>query len=697
MRTRSRVVFGSVFLVLGVASYACSSSSGDDPGGGSGGSGAQGGSAGDSGVVGQVDGGVTTTLPDLPPMTNVFAEENDDSVSIRFAPVDDARDYRVYPLPKDEDIQVDGSGNVVVKNAIYRCAGDREAPDAVADDAPDVQSNAIRTMVDNQEVGGYTRQLADATLGHVYLSPGPGLIPVHVMGDSAPDADQTDCYFARWTESRVKKYVTTESEYQELLDQNWRDDGIQFYVPEAADGTTRQIYMDDGDAQYYFPEGAEADAHEQKSPAFLVLSQPGTGTVPLMRVFYQQACARSHDELVPGKTRFERAWKQGSKQPWLTLTWSGITAETTLVVEALDTGCPFQGHLSPKSIANPVDPIDPPIQHQPWITLDEAKAASATGEVFINGQHEAANRPKAIARSFLKVKPKPHAPMDWFMGFSPGTELEQLTDIDCGVSDGNCFQSFRQESASLDIAMMSMATDIWALGHVNGELWVSFADWAADTGGKFRLTPKQKADMSASQFLHVTMEVSMLSTGRRYPQILISDVDVPVQYNLPQGNTLVVQTFQDWPNTYEVQVCDHRDWDVNNQCPAYETFRVESGSGDVEALAPVPEIGELSGSDHRVAFDVYASTKRVYLFLEKQPYACVDLPASGVPAAGPVTVTFGDVLYHSGADEGVMGFHEEHMKLEMRRQWDNLGFSSGQPAPLWDENRLPCRPAITPE
>jgi hypothetical protein len=685
------LIFASTAVALALGSYACSSSDDSGPGSGSGGSGAQGGGAGDSGVVGQIDGGVTTTLPEVPAMSNVYAKENDDSVSIRFDPVDDARDYRVYPLPKDEDIQVDASGNVVVKNAIYRCAGDREAPEPMIDDGPDIQSNAIRTLVDNQEVGGYTRQLADATLGYVHSSPGEGLVPVHVLGDPSGDADQTDCYFARWTESRVKKYVTDEAEYQDLLAQGWRDDGVQFYVPSTASAGTKQIYLDDGDAQFYFPEGPEADVHDQKEPAFLVLKDQATGTVPLMRVYYDQACARGHDELVPGKTRFERAWKQGAYQPWLTLTWSPITEETTLVVEALDSGCPFQGHLSPKSIPNPVDDQ---IQHQPWITIDEARAASATGEVFINGQHEATNRPKAIARAFLKVKPKPHEAMDWFMGFSPGTELDPLSDVDCGVADGNCFQSFRQQSATLDVAMMSVATDIWALGQVQGELWVSFADWAADTGGKFRLTPKQKANMDASTFLHVTMEVNMVSTGRRYPQILISDQDAPVQYNMPNGNTLIVQTFSDWPNTYEVQVCDHRDWDVNNQCPEYETFRVESSSGDVQSLAPVPEVGELSGSDHRVAFDVYASTKRVYLFLEKQPYACVDLPAAGVPS-GPVTVTYGDVLYHSGADDNLMGFHDQHMKIEMRRQWDNLGFSSGKPAPIWDETRLPCRAPIS--
>jgi hypothetical protein len=682
----------SVLALSGATTFACGTDSADT--GGSGGSGAHGGgNAGDSGVVGQLDGGVPTKLPEVPAMTNVVAAQNDDSATIRFDPVDGARDYRVYPLPKDEDIEVDASGNVVVKNAVYHCAGDREAPAPMVDDGPDEQSNAVRTLVDNQEVGGHLRTLADATLGYVYTTPGDGRIPVYALGDSDPDADNS-CFFARWTESRTKKYVTSETERSDLLAKRWRDDGIAFYVPASADASTRQIYLNAGDAQLYVPEGAEAELHPDREPAFLVSKDATPGSTPLMRVHYLKACGRSHDELVAGKARFERAYKQGPKQPYFGLTWTPITEPTTLVVEALDTGCPFQGHLSPTSIDSPVDPVESPIEHQSFVTIDDVKASSATGEVFINGQHEAENRPKAIARAFVQVAPKPHAPMDWFAGFSPGTTLDAFTDVECGVPDGNCFQSYRQTSATLDVSMMSVATDIWTFGQVGGELWVTYADWAADTGGKFRLTPKQKAELNGNSFLHVTMEVNSITTARRYPQILISDREAPVQWTLNQGKTLIVQTFQDWPNSYEVQICDHKNWDVNDQCPAFDLYHVDDGTGEVANLAPNDEVGELSGSDHRVAFDVYASTSRVYLFLDKKPYGCADLPAQGVPS-GSVTVTFGDVLYHSGADEGLMGFHDEKMKIEMRRQWDNLGFSSGVGAPVWDEGRFPCAPPIS--
>lgn len=84
------------------------------------------------------------------------------------------------------------------------------------------------------------------------------------------------------------------------------------------------------------------------------------------------------------------------------------------------------------------------------------------------------------------------------------------------------------------------------------------------------------------------------------------------------------------------------------------------------------------------------STTRAYLLLDGAPYGCVDLPASGVPV-GPVTVTFGDTLFHSDNDHlDFYGFVRDHLHHDTQRHFDNLGFKSGVPAPAWDLARLPC-------
>jgi len=202
--------------------------------------------------------------------------------------------------------------------------------------------------------------------------------------------------------------------------------------------------------------------------------------------------------------------------------------------------------------------------------------------------------------------------------------------------------------------------------------------------------------------------VDAYSTARRYPQIIISDQEIPVQYNMMNGRSIVVQTFgeiggnptTDFPVDYQIEVCDHKVWDVNQQCPGGSDGNTKNVAlWDFKQLAnmhltPGDEVGEHASVDHRVKFDVYASTKRTYLFLDGKPYACADMPTDQVPS-GPVTVTWGEVLYHSGVDH-TFAFHAAHMQTEQRRHYDNLGFSSGVGRPAWDESRFPCAAAISP-
>ncbi len=687
----------------------------------------------DAGVaVSQLEGGLQSKLPPLAQLTNVVATLNDDSASIEFDPVDGALDYRVYPLPSDGDISVASDGSVVVHNGTYRCAGNRETPTPNVDTAMSMGS-WINTEVDQEQVGGYTRTISDATLGYVYTQPGPGLTPVYALGDADPSADDS-CYFARWAASRVKKYTTSETERTSLLAALSRDDGIAFYVPTTADATTKAIYFDEDQvgtkfmSRYYFGDGPEAAVHTGKQPAFAVLSSQAPNTEPLMRVFYSNSCGWSHDELAVGQERFNRIYKQGDKLPWWSLLWTGITAPTTLVVEALDQVCPYQGNLSPTAIPSITAFFGSmPLVHQPYVTLDQARAASATGEVFINGQMGPAwlweggadggapsapedggatgPLPKAIARSFVNVAPLPHPKMDFFADFSPSTPPEVFADVNCGSPDQNCGNKWHMQSPTFDATFLSVESaqtpdqGLFGFGPVMGELWVTYADLAADTNGKFRLTALQKANLDSSTFLHVTMEVDAFSTARRYPQILISDQEAPIQYTLDQGHTLIVQTrgeeteWVDYPISYQLQICNLRTWDVNNQCPVYDLDHLLDSSGNIAHLGPHDEVGEHTSVDHRVLFDVYTSTQRTYLFLEGKPYACADLPSVG-PPSGPVTVTWGDVLYHSAVDH-TFAFHQDHLQIDTRRHFDNLGFSSGVPAPPWDETTLPCAAPIS--
>lgn len=645
-------------------------------------------------VPGKPDTSVKTALPPIGSFANVTASAVGDSVAISVAPVQGAKDYRVYELPADSDVMVGGDGFVNVTNATYRCAGDRQAPGVATDNQDLGQSEAVRTQVEDVDVKGYKRSLAEASLGFVYVNGGDGRVPVYALGSPLENGDNF-CYFERWNESRLKRYTTSEDERDKLLNDGWRDDGIVFYA--AADGAddTKPLYTSGSEDVFYFVDGPEKAARDGASVAFQIANtMTADDSVALMRVYYENRCGWGHDELTPGVARFERARFQGDKQPLFDLHWSGITKETTLVVEALDVGCPFGGVLT--AAAKDAAEEDG-VPYPAFLTVDDARAASPTGEVFINGQHEATNKPKALARSFIKISPGPKPEMDWFTGFGADDTAVPAYDADtfnepCENPDNkNCLSEYRNVSDFGDLTFTSATQNRNTIGVVGGELWVTYADVGADVGGHFRFTPPVKATMSADTFLHVTMEVDAFSTARRYPQMFISDAEAPVQWRFPQSNTLLIQGFPDnytanWPYLAVVEVCDHRAWEVNDQCPiARPNIHLENGK---KRTTPGPEFYEHTGVDRSTKLDAFVSTKRTYLFVDGLAYGCVNLPSSGIPS-GSVTVTFGDVIYHSGVD-AVFSFHKEHQQIVARRHFDNLGFKSAAPAPLWDEARHPC-------
>jgi hypothetical protein len=629
------------------------------------------------------DGG--SGAPLVPKLSNVAVDVDDDRVAVRFDPVDAAADYRIFPLPDGNNVSVDPSGMVTVKNQIYACSGDRESPTVPLDSLDHTGSWAATHVA--TPVVGYSRTAAEATLGYVYMTPGAGRVPIYAAGRFSPKSDnQCDNGFGIWMASRVKTYTPAKPDYDQLVSAGARDDGVVFYAP--VDGDVQVMTAGIGTSTLYFSSAGEVAARggAQPTPVFKVLSQPGPGTVPLKRVYYEGFCFDSHDELVAGEASFQRAAKQGN-QPIPAVQWSGIAASSVLVVEALDSGCPFQGHLSPAASA-------PAGLAKAFVTIGQVQAASAAGEVFINGQHDPLNRPRAIARSFIRASPIPRPAAEFSARFSdPGETFTLVKEVNFGGAHETL------TSPTFDAQFYTVEPTKYALGSVLNELWVDYADWASDTNGKFRLTPHAKGTLSASSFLHATVLTNAVSTGRRYPQILVSDVSSPVQDNLPSGTTVILQPFSGWPSRLEVQVCDHRTWDVNNQCPRYALETTASGS-----WLPHDAAAEHASAGLLNRFDLWLSTQAAYVFLDGLPYGCATLAKA--PAAGPITVTLGDVLYHSGVDEAVvhtqskngsfMSFHYLHQLTETRRQFDNFEFSSNQGLPPWDPVRFPCTATLIP-
>jgi hypothetical protein len=669
------------------------------------------------------DGGVCTTggcicegceLEELDPIDNVRVTLHGDTAIVEFEPVAGARDYRIYPLPDPADVSV-MDGRPVVANAIYRCAGDR--PVVARKDDPAGHFDASTTAALN--VLGYERSDAEKILGYVYLTPGAGRLPVYRMADpNAAGGYAWDYTVPPSAEYNGADYVIGEEERDRLLDAGFRDDGIVFYAPD--DGVRpvyRRQYEPDfwGErVSYFYVDGPEAEHHAGQNDTtvefgerFRVLDAPAEGAVPLYRVFY--LATNAHDVLAAGEARYARALHQGNGPLW-SLTWPGLTGKTTLVIEALDQGCPFPGGYISSEHAD----ATPDGGDRPSITLDEARLAE-TGEVFINGQHDPMNRPKPTARAYVDVTPEPDPEMDWFEGFDVGgkwTGFELETIPNWGV--------FYRRNADWAIDFGG-CTENNTVGPLLGQLIFGGGDGGSSCN--MSITPLGVAsEVAAKDFLHVRMATDVPSTMRRYPQILITTVPVVEpgslmdEFQVPLRNrlgplpfedgympgsgteqTIIVQPFGTAPEL-QIEFCDGRGWGVSVQCPRANIYGYHAGDYQAEweeDWTPVPVLAEISGHDRPVQFDVYASTERVYVYLDEKPAGCAVLPPGRMPA-GEVTIAFGAVGYHLGIDEGAAPDNSPHPYLRTYslthddHTFDDLGFSNHVALPGWDESRLPC-------
>jgi tetrahydromethanopterin S-methyltransferase subunit B len=691
-------------------------------------------------VVGQLDAGPDSNLSMLSPLTNVTATEREDSVGIDFDPVDNAVDYRVYALPAAADLTTNSNGSITIRNGVYRCAGLRQTLD--------LPNNIGNSVTDPDAGQAYVNSIyswtatvpATPTLGYVYLVPTSEAVPVYAVAIHPESAE------VGWRESRAKIYTTSATTRSTLLSQGARDDGIVFYVPSSASSGTTTMYHSEeamvvagqgwtSYTEYYFTSGSLSGRQGDSTPpssAFQILTTQVAGSVPLMSVMYN-GTQTGHVELSVGRERFRRSESQGPGPLWH-LEWSGITASTTLVVEALASGCPYQGFLSPQSVNAP--------PHQPLDTLSQLAAASPTGEVYINGEydvtaidgglplmHQGSNSPVPIARSYVQVTPQPHDPTawDWYEGFnvdagppafvpspdpaSCSCDPDASPAAPCGYGAGACgyWNSAGLSAGAYEVDSPS-GVPLLAFGQFLGQFWEVFDDFGQDVTGTLRFTAPKTAtlDTDPTKFLHVTWSVDTVSTDRRYPQLIVSDQPSPIEdaFSNPDSNFLLIQPILGPSMRFEVEafhgLFDGKPWAVNNQAPDHALIDYDNWATDYPSTPTEPPAEppfEHAGMDRITKYDAYISSTVLYAFMDGTPAGCMQYPSNGFALTGAVTVTFGDVLYHEGAGDELVcseqkpyAFMHEHQCTETKRHWDDLGFKSGVAAPPWNDTLFPCIP-----
>jgi hypothetical protein len=630
-------------------------------------------------------------LPELPALENVVATVRGDTLLVDFAAVAGARDYRIYPYPKEGSVLSGSDGALVVRDAIYRCSGDRPRPRRDRDGI-----NLVGISLEGN-IHGFMRKQADALLGHVFLTPAAGREPVYRLGDPNRNGSYTWPYAAPpGMDYTAGDYVLGKASRDALLAKGLRDDGIAFYVPTDA---ARKVYrFEDDSTVLFYVDGAEASARKGGSEHLRIMAEARPGSVPLYRIFY--ASGGDHDVLAAGEVNRERVLNQGNV-PLTTVVWPNMTGKTMYVIEALDTGCPFPGGLIGAK-ASPADPSS--IATAPTITLDNARLA-ASGELFVNGQFDAANRPRPIARAYVTASPEPQPDMDWFMSFD-----EPLAPFSVKYEDGNGIRIHHNDKLSMEFAA---ANHDFSYGTVLGQ-------FVAGSSASFSISARgADAHIEDTSYLHVTMSTDIPSTFRRYPQIFITDTPIdPATFEggpqrvitarlgpytfekLPPGpnHSILVQVFGPSPEL-QVQFCDQRGWGVSDQCPRANIYGFHAGVDNLDWTAPwlpLPVLGEYVGVDRPVKFDVYASTERVYVYVEDKPAGCAVLPAGRMPK-GKVNVVFGSAGYHIDVDEFIERkppMHEYWSRQSLNhveRRFDDLGVDSATSLPGgWDESVMPC-------
>ncbi|HEY6879271.1 MAG TPA: hypothetical protein VI299_14695, partial [Polyangiales bacterium] len=300
---------------------------------------------------------------------------------------------------------------------------------------------------------------------------------------------------------------------------------------------------------------------------------------------------------------------------------------------------------------------------------------------------------------------------DWFEGFDVGAPWEpfEITKGNNGV------YVYRNSKWAMDF---SGCTDNLTVGPLLGQLATGFADYGSSCN--MSIVPRGVAPkVSAQSYLHVRMSTTIPSSGRRYPQLMLTTTkvlnpgDVQPLDNVPlharlgplsfqnagpgPEKTIIVQPFGGF-HQLNVEFCDQRGWGVNEQCPQANIYGHHAGNYQAtwdSPWLPVPVLGDLAGFDRPVQFDVYASTERVYVYVDDKPAGCAVLPAGRMPA-GDVTVAYRAVLYHSDIDESVVPETSGHQYLHRYsishydRFMDDFGIDQGVQAPSWDESILPC-------
>jgi hypothetical protein len=259
--------------------------------------------------------------------------------------------------------------------------------------------------------------------------------------------------------------------------------------------------------------------------------------------------------------------------PNLSIEVTGVTANMTVTVEALDRLCPFPGAIGRvhedirlshgPDVDHPGNPwIDATsIVTFPIVTKDEVTARY--GSLIINGQGWAGgpnvqanppanppfaqpapvSSPKVLARASLNIAPlstPPAVPAGFFDDFSNSSDTFQIMPIPKWTyprypSGGELvMQNSKWTFYANGFTCCSYTAPMDGAGYAdayvdNGALHTTLGDVGQDVLSEVTMVPRKAAHLNATSYLHITYEVNSFATNRRYWVVTLCGSSTPGQ------------------------------------------------------------------------------------------------------------------------------------------------------------------------
>jgi hypothetical protein len=417
---------------------------------------------------------------------------------------------------------------------------------------------------------------------------------------------------------------------------------------------------------------------------------------------------------------------------------TGLDTSTRLVVEAIDTACPYVGALGPSHVdvttTDNVE-IDAPAQGTFSIST-EAEVRAGYGSLILNGHGNNPTRPgqpapnaspKVLARTTLKITPLgTSAPAPTKTFFDDFHNEDQPTFVSALPDFGRSQQAKLYQNSKYSFYTYGADASQFSFGR--GRMHVALADWSEDVMSSNIAYPRKPVALSNTDYLHVTYEVASDATSRRYWWLLMCGADTTgstmgtdgkLMGNIIQTpffmdddglnpsvegwNCLQIFPRQGWPfalgpdNTNpesEMRVMVNKSGNLGrssvvNVSPAQYAdatigppswFRTEDASGKL--TGKILDDQQLIAP--RTRFDVYIRRNRVVMYVNGEQRICNELGTSGKLTMAEGALGFGQVFYHSAAerlefsrdywDRRGQRYYIENSPFIDERDWDNVGY-----------------------